>query len=310
VTANARPLHVLIDTSSLLFRSFYALPPMETSRGVPTSALYGTCSLLLKVLREHGRPGVRMAFAREGRTRGRPTFRHEAWPAYKAGRPKTPSPLVQQLQQFDDLASMLGIAVHRVEGFEADDVLATLAASRPGDADVLVVSGDADLLATADASGDGPGVRVLFVGRRAKEHVLVDADRLFDRYRVPRTHIPLLRAFLGDPSDNVPGIDGVGPKTAARWVVEHGGLDEILAAAEDGALGRLSERVAAEAEALRAWVRVLTLRTDLDLPPLESATSTPDLQGFRTVFESLEFRSLERRLPRILEGVATPGGSR
>lgn len=289
-----RPLHILIDTASLLFRAFYALPPMNTSTGIPTRALYGTCSLLLKVLREHGRPGAQMAFAREG---GR-TFRHEAWPDYKAGRATTPDPLVSQLQRFDDVAQTLGVPVHRVVGFEADDVLATLAA-QADTADVLLVSGDADLLAAATAVGDGPGVRVLFVGRRARDHVLVDRDGLVARYGVAPAHVPLLRAFLGDPSDNVPGVQGVGPKTAVRWIHTYKGLDGILAAAGEGELGRHSDRVRERADDLRVWTHILALRTDLPLPALHEATAPPDLQGFRTVFDQLEFRSLTKRLPKV-----------
>ena len=300
------PSYILIDTASLLFRAFYALPPMTTTSGVPTSALYGTCSLLLKVLREHGRPGVRLAFAREGRRRGEATFRHVLWPDYKAGRPPTPAPLVEQLQRFDELAQALGVPVVRAPGFEADDVLATLAAAHPA-AEVLVVSGDADLLATATARGDGPGVRVLFVGRRARDHVLVDAAGLSARYGVARTAIPLLRAFVGDPSDNIPGLAGVGPKTAVRWIERHGTLAGIVAAARHGGLGRLSGRVVEHADVLPRWVEVLTLRTDLPIPSLAAATALPDLHGFQAMFEELEFRSLVKRLPAVRKALENPG---
>jgi DNA polymerase I len=276
-TPPSTPAALLLDSHSLLFRAFYALPPMSTAAGEPTGALYGLAVLLLKLLREE-RPGV-MAFAVDAPAR---TVRREQYPEYKAGRAPAPDPLRAQLARFPELIEALGVPVHAVPGWEGDDVLATLAARvRPS----LVVSGDTDLLQIVDDD-----THVLFVGRRQKDHVRYDLPAVRARYGFEPARIPTYKALCGDASDHLPGIPGVGAKTAARLVAEHGDAGAILAAALPPKL-----RPAIEAHDLRRWEALATVRADLPLS--EPLAAPPDLgERLEAWFTALEFRSLIPRL--------------
>ena len=149
------------------------------------------------------------------------------------------------------------------------------------------MSGDSDLLQVASSSAT-----VLFVGRRQRDHVRYDPAGVEARYGVPMERIPALRALVGDPSDNLPGLAGVGPKTAAKWVLAHGGIAEIIANAD--ALGRHAETVRLHAEALLTWEDAIRLRDSLDLA--EPFAASPDLEGLDRFFAALEFSSLRKRL--------------
>src|SRR4051812_20285205 len=198
---------LLLDTYSLFFRAFHALPPMSTRAGEPTSALYGFSSLLLKVLREQ--PGAALAFALDA---PQATFRHEAFDEYKAGRAATASALSAQFERLRQLLDALAVPAFRCPGFEADDVLATLAKrARDQGLPALVVSGDRDLLQLARGS-----VRVYFVGRRSKEALIYDEAAVFARFGVVSEFLPSYVALIGDPSDNLPGVPGIGASTARR----------------------------------------------------------------------------------------------
>ena len=178
---------LLLDTFGLFFRAFFALPPMSTSRGEATGALYGFSSLLLKLLREH--PSSQLCFALDT---GRPTFRHREFQPYKGGRTPAPTPLVEQLRRLDGLLDALEVPVLGAPGFEADDVLATLAAQlRAVNRPALIVSGDRDLLQTAHGS-----VRVSFVGRRGKDALEYDEAAVRERFGVTLHNEPVI---LGEP---------------------------------------------------------------------------------------------------------------
>jgi DNA polymerase I len=214
------PPALLLDTFSLFFRAFFALPPMSTERGEPTNALYGFSVLLLKLLREQ--PGAELCFALDT---GRPTFRHREFQPYKQQREPAPTPLVEQLRRLDQLLERVGAPVIGAPGFEADDVLATVAANlrREGRA-ALVVSGDRDLLQTAHGS-----VKVHFVGRRGKDAVTYDEAAVRERFGVPPWRLPSFVALVGDVSDNLPGVPGIGPGTARKLLAERENVEQLLA---------------------------------------------------------------------------------
>src|SRR5260221_13140050 len=196
---------LFLDTFSLFFRAFFALPPMSTQRGEPTNALYGFSALLLKLLRE--RPGAELCFALDT---GRPTFRHRDFQPYKAQRAPAPTPLVAQLGRLDELLERVGGVVLGSPGFEADDVLATVAARlRAAEHPTIVVSGDRDLLQLAHGS-----VRVHFVGRRGKDALIYDEAAVRERFGVPPWRLPSFVALVGDNSDHLPGVPGIVPKIA------------------------------------------------------------------------------------------------
>lgn len=279
---------LLLDASSLLFRSFFALPDMRTSDGIPTGGLYGLSTVLLKLLREHRPRGL--AFAVD---RPEPTFRHEAFDGYKAHRQRTPSPLVRQLERLPAFMEATGAPVHGHLGFEADDVLASLATVL-GDQSipVLVVTGDTDLLQVAAGC-----VAVWFVGRRGGNAVRYDEAAVRKRYAIEPSQIPTYKALVGDPSDNLPGLPGVGPKTAARWIREHGAAAGIVAAASTLSPARLRPVVEQAADDLPRFEDLATVRRGLPLePPLWAPFTVASRTGLARQFSALSFRSLVERL--------------
>lgn len=284
---------LLLDTFSLFFRAFFALPPMSTRRGEPTGALYGFSTLLLKLLREH--PGAQLCFALDT---GRPTFRKREFQPYKAQRAPTPSALVEQLRRLDDLFDALGVPVLGSPGFEADDVLATLAARfRAEGRPTLVVSGDRDLLQLAFGS-----VQVHYVGQRGKAAQLHSEASVRERFGVPPWRLPSFVALVGDPSDNLPGVPGIGPATAKKLLQARENIDELLRDAPRITPSRVGQLLLAHAEQMLTTERLARLRSDADLPQpphLASATQA-GLDALRAWFEALEFNSLLPRLDKLL----------
>jgi DNA polymerase-1 len=283
---------LLLDTLSLFFRAFYALPPMTTAAGEPTGALYGFSVLLLKLLREHQPRGL--CFALDGPEE---TERKKSFPEYKAGRPRPPSDLVRQLRRLPALLEATGAPARACAGHEADDVLATLAHPlRSADELAIVVSGDTDLLQLARGS-----IRVLFVGRRGKDHVLYDAARVVERYGVTATQLPSLRALLGDKSDNLPAVPGIGERTASRLVAAHGDAAGILAHVE-GEPRKVRAALEAHREQILRSEALARLRDDL---PVADVTYAPLDDAARVRLEAhfaeLEFKSLLPRLAALFE---------
>lgn len=273
----------------MVHRAHHALPPMSTSSGEPTAALYGFASLLVKLLRERAPSGVALAFDAGARRR------RTVHPGYKASRRAPPPELARQLERVRDLPAVIGAPRLEVPGEEADDVLAT--AARVLDAagqDALVVSGDRDLLQLC-----GPRVRVIFIGRRAADHVDYDEAAVRARFGVAPAALPTLRAFLGDPADELPGLAGVGPRTAARWVEAHGSIDAIVARAAELRPAHLGALLAAAADTLRRVESLGRLVADLPIgpPPHHAPWDDAARDRLRAWFEQLEFRSLIARLP-------------
>src|SRR5215831_16606200 len=197
---------LLVDTLSLAYRAFFALPDMRTTRDEPTGALYGFSALLLKLWREQ-RPGGG-AFAID---HPRPTFRHAAFPGYKASRPPAPTPLNRQLARLPALLAAFGFPVFEAAGFEADDVVATLARElAAAGAAPLVVSGDLDTLQCAV----GP-TRVHIVGRGATAGRTYDEAAVWARFGVAPSALPDWKALAGDVTDEIPGVPGVGARRAS-----------------------------------------------------------------------------------------------
>jgi DNA polymerase I len=288
---------LLLDTFSLFFRAFFALPPMSTSRGEATNALYGFSALLLKLLREH--PGAELCFALDtGRT-----FRHVEFQPYKAQRAPAPTPLVEQLRRLDGLLECFGVPRLGSPGFEADDVLASVAAElRARDAPALVVSGDRDLLQLAQGS-----VRVLFVGRRGKDAVTYDSAAVVERFGVAPSQLPSFSALVGEVSDNLPGVPGIGPGTAKKLLQQHGSIDELLRNAQTLVPARTGQLLLAHAEQIRRTESLARLRPDAPLPqpPHLAAPTFAHLQRVRQLFEALEFKSLLPRLDKLAVSAAS-----
>jgi DNA polymerase-1 len=286
---NTRPLALLVDTYSLFFRAHHALPTMNTKSGEPTSALYGFCSALLKELTQ--RQPIELAFAVDAPQR---TFRHERMPSYKGTRDATPAPLVAQFGRLRELLAAFGAPVFEVPGVEADDVLATLAARLSGEQRaVLVMSGDRDLFQTA-----GGNVGVLFLGARGQKPTVIDESKVLERFLVPPVRLPAWVALVGDASDNLPSVPGVGPRTASKWIQRFGTVAELLAGAEALEPLRLRDVLLAHREQVLATESLATLRRDVPLGtgPECLPVSAAAVERLRALFEELEFKSLVPRL--------------
>jgi DNA polymerase-1 len=276
---------LLFDTYAILYRALFALPPLSTREGEPTAALYGMAALLLKLLREEKPAGCAWAIDPP-----RPSFRRDAFPAYKAQRPRLPT--FARAGRLDQLLAASRFPVFTSPGFEADDVLATLcreltaAGERP-----LVVTGDLDCLQLARGPVE---IHVLIRLQKARRY---DETAVRARFGVAPERMPELRALTGDPSDNLPGVKGIGPRTAARLLERFGSLAGILAQ-RDQLPARLRDAIAASAAELPLWEDLSRLRDDVPLPDgPRFAPFTDDARAeLARLFEELEFRSL---LPRL-----------
>jgi DNA polymerase I len=288
----ARPLALLVDTYSLFFRAHHALPAMNTKSGEPTSALYGFCAALLRELTQ--RQPLELAFAVDAPTR---TFRHEAMPSYKGTRDATPAPLVAQFGRLRELLAAFEVPVFEVPGVEADDVLATLATELRDEAsEVLVMSGDRDLFQTA-----GGNVSVLFLGARGQKPTIIDENKVLERFLVPPARLPTWVALVGDTSDNLPRVPGVGPRTASKWVQRFATAAELLAGADALEPARLRAELLAHREQVLSTEALATLRRNVPLGsgPRALPVSAAGVERLRVLFEQLEFKSLVPRLAAV-----------
>jgi DNA polymerase-1 len=292
---------LLLDTYSLFFRAFFALPPMTTTGGKPTSALYGFSVLLLKLIREEQPLGL--AFALDA---PQATFRHTASPTYKAQRATAPDSLRQQLAVLPRLLEAVGAPTVVAPGFEADDVLATQARvlTAQGRA-VRIVTGDRDLFQVV-----GPSVDVLFLGARGQKPVVCDLDAIVRRYGLAPEQLPLRTALVGDVADNLPKVPGVGDKTAERLARRFGDAATLLARLDEVTPVALREALRAAAAQIGETEQLARLRYDVPLPegPLFSALDADAIARIRSLFVELEFGSLLPRLDRLSEE-ALPGGA-
>lgn len=285
---------LLLDTYSLFFRAFHALPPMSTRAGEPTSALYGLSSLLLKLMREN--PGAPLAFALDA---PQATFRHQQFDGYKAGRAATPTPLAAQFNRLRELLDTLAVPSFCCPGFEADDVLATLAkVAREQDVPAQVVSGDRDLLQLARGS-----VSVHFVGRRGKDAVLYDAAAVLARFGVAAEFLPSYVALIGDPSDNLPGVPGIGGSTAQKLLAGKRNCQELFAELDRVESTRIRATLSAHREQILETEGLARLQEDAPIPKCSRYWACPQpaaLRAVGTFFETLEFKSLQARLAALI----------
>lgn len=280
---------VLIDTYSVLFRAHYALPPMNTRSGFPTAALYGFSVMLLKLLREN--PGTALAFAVDS---PEATFRDELYEEYKAGRAPTPDSLSMQLRRLPELLEALRVPVHRAPGFEADDILATLGRrARERSEAALVVSGDRDLLQLAREP-----VRVHFIGKRGRKAVTYGEPEVRERFGVGADRLPTWTALIGDTSDNLPGVPGIGPTTARALLNQFPNAAALFAGLQDIASVRTRELLAAHEQQIVRVEGLARLRDDVPLAE-DDSWRVPSLTELRQRFEELEFKSLVPRLDKL-----------
>lgn len=279
---------LVLDGHSLTYRAFFGLPTdMVTASGQVTNAVFGFTSMLLNILKERRPAGIVVAF-----DRSEPTFRHIAEPSYKAQREQSPDILRQQVGIVREVLQAMGITAVDVVGFEADDVIATLADKAVDRGfEVIVVTGDRDSFQLVR----DPHVRVLYNRRGVSDYVLYDEAGIIDRTGVTAAQYPAYAALRGDPSDNLPGVPGVGEKTAAKLVSTYGGLEGIFANVESQTPKLRTSLVENEVRARRNE-ELMTLRHDapVDLD-IDDLCPRPNNADVRRLFDFLEFKSMHAR---------------
>lgn len=285
---NGREKVVLIDAFSLLYRAFYALPELRAQDGTPTQALYGFMLMLLALLEEEKPEKLAVVTDRSG-----PTFREELFSDYKANRPDMPDDLRAQVPLFYELLEALNIPLVGADGYEADDCLGAIASrAREEGLHTVIVSADRDLLQLV-----GDGVEVVLTRRGIRETERLDAEGVKELMGVWPHQIPDLKGLTGDTSDNIPGVPGVGPKTASRWLEQYGTVDNLLAHADE-IKGKAGENLRAHIDQVRMSKELATIDVDV---PLALDWSTlqrrePDWARLLALLERLGFDSIIRRL--------------
>ena len=289
------PRLLLLDGHSLAYRAFFALPVenFSTTTGQHTNAVYGFTSMLINVLRDEQPTHVGVAF-----DKSRQTFRLEEYAEYKAGRNKTPSEFSSQLPLIQEVLDALRIPHLEKEGYEADDIIATLAteATREG-IEVLILTGDRDSLQLVSST-----CTVLYPMRGVSELARMTPEAVEAKYGVPPARYPELAALVGETSDNLPGVPGVGQGYAAKWLTSYDGLDNVIARADE-ITGKKGEALRAHLADVMRNRRLNELVRDLDLTltPADLALKPWDRQQVHTLFDGLEFRVLRDRLFETLE---------
>jgi DNA polymerase I len=276
---------VLVDGSSYVYRAFHALPPLSNSRGEPTGAVLGVMNMLLKFLKDYQPRHIAVVFDAPGRT-----FRDELFTAYKEHRPAMPDDLRAQIEPLLEIIRAQGLPLLRVPGVEADDVIGTLAhrAAQAGKT-VLISTGDKDMAQLVDGS-------ITLINTMT--NTVLDREGVKLKFDVYPEQIVDYLALVGDSSDNIPGIDKVGPKTGAKLLQQYGGLDALIAHVAE-IPGKVGENLRAGLATLELSRRLATIRTDLELPlSVEELTpGAPDLAALRALYERYELRGLLRQLP-------------
>lgn len=282
----AKPRHVfLIDGSGFIFRAFHALPPMTRPDGTPVNAVYGFTTMLMKLIDETDADHIAVVF-----DTARRTFRNDIYPDYKANRPPPPEELIPQFALVREATQALGVASVEMEGFEADDLIATYTRqAREAGADVTIVSSDKDLMQLV-----GDGVTML----DAMKNREIGVAEVADKFGVGPDKVVEVQALAGDSSDNVPGVPGIGVKTAAQLITEYGDLETLLARADEIKQPKRREALIQHTEDARVSRDLVILCDDVPAPvPLEAfAVTDPDDGTLLAFLKEQAFKSLLARI--------------
>jgi DNA polymerase-1 len=288
---------VLVDGSSYVYRAFHALPPLTNSRGEPTGAVYGVLNMLLKFVKDYQPRCIAVVFDASGKT-----FRDDLFAEYKAHRQPMPNDLRSQIEPLLSIIRAQGLPILRIEGVEADDVIGTLAcrAAKAGKS-VLISTGDKDMAQLVNGS-------VTLINTMSNS--VLDRAGVKAKFDVFPEQIIDYLALVGDSSDNIPGIEKVGPKTAAKWLGQYETLDKLIENATQ-ITGKVGENLRAGFKILELSRKLATIHTDLDLPLThDQLTPTPpDTQKLRELYTRYELRSLLKQLDGGASGEAPAGTS-
>jgi DNA polymerase I len=281
----ARSKLYLVDGSSYMFRAFHGIQHLSTRDGLPVNAVFGVTKMLLKLLRDEDPAHIAVVMDKGGKN-----FRHEMFPEYKANRPPVPEELKVQMPIVRRAIEALNLPMVELAGYEGDDIMATLAMQGVEEGlDVVVVSADKDLMQLV-----GDHVVMIDPMREA----VYDRQGVIDKLGVPPERVPDWLGLMGDASDNIPGVSGVGEKTAAKLISEHGDLEGVLAAAKEMKKGKQRERLLEEAETARLSKRLATLCFEVPLLVGVKGLSRkePDKETLNAFLSEMEFSSLREKL--------------
>jgi DNA polymerase-1 len=280
---------VILDGNSLINRAFYALPPMTTSNGQPTGAIYGFTTMLFKIFQEVEPDYIISAFDRKA-----PTFRHLEYKEYKAGRKKMPDELALQLDPLKKLLSAFNIGILEIDGYEADDIIGTISKKyEASDLEVLIYTGDRDALQLV--SDD---TRVMFTKKGISEIEVYDKSVIKAKYGFSPEGIIDLKGLMGDASDNIPGVVGVGEKTALKLLSEYGNVEEVYENIDKITGVKLKENLELhKSEAfLSKKLATIDRNVPIDIDIESAAVNQYDAKQVREIFKKYEFRSLMEKL--------------
>jgi DNA polymerase-1 len=285
---------LLVDAYGLIYRAFHALPPLTNSRGQLTNAAYGFTSILLRTMADVDPERAIVAFDAPGTT-----YRHERFPAYKAQRPSMPDELRSQVPMVRDLVAALGLPLLEATGYEADDVIGTIATAAERDGwEVHIVSGDLDMLQLVTNK-----VHLMHTAKGGADAIVeYDPERVFARYGLTPEQMVDFKSLKGDSSDNIPGVPGVGEKTASKLIATFGSLEQLYARLDEVEPVRIREALAANRDAAFAGQGLMTIDRDapLALPATGGEIGVYDREAALALFRDLEFRALAQRLPPLI----------
>ena len=277
---------ILVDGSSYLYRAYHALPPLTTSKNQPTGAIKGVISMIKRVLIDHPDSPLAVVFDAKGKT-----FRHDMYSEYKANRPPMPEDLVQQIEPIHRIISLMGIKLIMIPGVEADDVIGTLAEqARQKKLNTVISTGDKDMTQLVCDN-------VSVVNTMSGE--LLDENGVMNKFGVGPELITDYLALIGDKSDNVPGVDKVGPKTAVKWLNEYKNIEGIKKNAESIG-GKVGENLRSSIETLDLAHELVKIKTDvpLEMTIEDLAVSESDAEQLSEVYKELEFNSWLQEVPK------------
>ena len=284
-TASTRPTVYLIDGSAYIYRAFFALPALNNSKGLQTNAVYGFTTTLMKIIREHQPQGVAVAFDEAG-----PTLRHETYKAYKAQRPPMPEGMSAQIPLIHRVVEALNIPVVRHAGYEADDLIGTLAvqAERAG-YDVVIVTGDKDMFQLLT-----PHVRIY---DPVKSKWIGEAE-CRERFGVEPARVVEVMGLMGDSTDNIPGVRGIGEKTATKLIAQFGTIEELLRRVEEVTPARIKALLTEQAENARLsrTLAMIETRSPVEFHPGHYQLKPANQEQFADLLRELEFTTLLKNL--------------
>jgi len=282
---------LVLDGNSLMNRAYYALPPLTNTEGLNTNAIYGFVTMLLKMKDEIKPDYIVSTFDRKA-----PTFRHDEYKDYKAGRKKMPPELAEQFPVVKELLGLLAIDIFEIDGFEADDLIGTLSVfAENKNIDVFIVTGDKDALQLATDN-----VKVIITKKGITEKEIYDKNRMMEDFGITPTQFIDVKGLMGDSSDNIPGVPGVGEKTAFKLIKEYGSIEEVLRNIDNINGKKLKENLQEYSEQAVFSKKLATIikevPIDIDMDSIKSKENY-DYDGVRNLFYKLQFKSLIDRIP-------------